>query len=402
MTYDEALKSEKVIFPDYKDSILNLSNSILKHFGIKPEHETLEEADVILSRNYNHVVVILLDGLGMNILNHNLTMRDFMRRHLLKDYSAVFPPTTTASTTSFLSGLSPIEHGWLGWDMYFEQEDKTVTCFTNNLQHSEQAAADYNVAQKYLPYENIIEKINKTNKAKAYGIFPFGSEPYPELYKWIDAIRKTCRGDKKTFTYAYWENPDAQLHLDGVDSNSIYKIVKELNSAMIDLCESLKDTVVFITADHGHTQIWNDFLEDSYPDFTKMLTRPTSIEQRTVNFFVKPEYKDVFSAEFNKHFGDDFVLMTKQEALDKNLFGDGTPNPNMTGLGDFVAAATSPRTLVWNKKCKNFKSHHAGLTENEMRIPLIWYETKNRKLGMIIYYTIIGLLIFFLGYIIFV
>ncbi len=111
-------------FPDYTDSILNLSNSILKYYGIEPFHETHPGADYLLSKNFPHVVVILLDGLGMNILERNLTYRDFLRRNLYSDYSSVFPPTTTSSTTTFLSGLSPVEHGWLGWDVYFKQEDK--------------------------------------------------------------------------------------------------------------------------------------------------------------------------------------------------------------------------------------------------------------------------------------
>ena len=44
---------------------------------------------------------------------------------------AVFPATTTASTTSVLSGKNPNEHGWLGWDLYFKEFDKTISIFPN-------------------------------------------------------------------------------------------------------------------------------------------------------------------------------------------------------------------------------------------------------------------------------
>ncbi len=219
---------EEVTLPDYNKSILNLSCSILKHFGIEPEHNTLAEADAVLSKNYKHVVVILLDGLGMNILQNHLYYKDFLPRNLLTDYSSIFPPTTTASTTTFLSGKSPIEHGWLGWDVYFEQEDKTVTCFQNTLKNTNTKAADYNIARKYLPYENIIEKINKTGQAKANIIFPFGPEPYPNLDDWINAVKKSCNSKEKTFTYAYWENPDHTLHYQGTKSNDVTKIIEDL------------------------------------------------------------------------------------------------------------------------------------------------------------------------------
>ena len=127
------MQKNQIVFPDYNNSILNLYCSILNHFGAKSHHSTLSCADQILCKNYKNVVVILLDGLGINILEKHLKPNDFLRKHFLCEYSSVFPPTTTASTTTIMSGLSPIEHGWLGWDVYFEQEDKIVTCFKNTL-----------------------------------------------------------------------------------------------------------------------------------------------------------------------------------------------------------------------------------------------------------------------------
>lgn len=391
----EALKNENedAFFPDYKNSILGLSASILQYFGVKPEHETFPPADEMLSRKYKHVVVIILDGLGMNILEQNLHFKDFLRRHLLTDYSSVFPPTTTASTTSFLSGKSPVEHGWLGWDVYFGQEDKTVTCFKNTIQGTSEQAAPYNVAEKYLPYESIIEKINKTGTAKAFSVLPFGENAQTDLYKWVETIRKTCKTDQKTFTYAYWANPDTELHQKGTKSNDIEKLVRELNEKITYLCEETPNTLFFITADHGHTDIRNDFLQENYPDLANMLLRQPSVEPRALSFFVKPEFLQDFPKKFKQSFGHDYILLTKQEALDIELFGPGKPNENLTGIGDFVAIATGQKTLLWNKNQTQFKSHHAGITKNEMRIPLICYKNRPRHIGLIIYYCLIAAVI---------
>lgn len=386
-------------YPDYEESIMNLSCSIQNYYGIEPLHKTLPQVDEILSHNHKHVVVILLDGLGMNILEDNLTYHDFLRRHLLTDYSSVFPPTTVASTTSFLSGKSPIEHGWLGWDVHFEQENKTITCFHNTLQGTTEQAAEYNIPRKYLPYKNIVEQINEAGTAKANLIFPFGPEAHSELYDWIGAIKKSISQEGKTFTYAYWENPDHLLHQLGNKDRDVEKVIRDINAALVELCENAKDTVFFITADHGHTAIQNVFLEEDYPNIFNMLERQTSIEPRAISFYVKPEYKDVFADEFNKYFGNDYVLYTKEQILKEQLFGDGEPNKNLTGIGDFVAAGISHKTILWNKKQKKFRSHHAGLTKEEMRIPLIWYETKPKKPFLFWYYTVVGIVIFFLIYI---
>lgn len=391
---------EKIVYPDYNNSIVNLACSIQNHYGIKPKHPTIPQVDEILSRNYRHVVVILLDGFGLNIMNKHLYQMDFLNRHVLMEYSSVFPPTTTASTTSMLTGLTPIEHGWLGWDLYFEKEDKSVTCFTNTLQNSSDKAADYSVANKYLPYETIVDQINKTEKYKAYMVMPPVNPEFRDLSKWTYEIRKNCRKKERNFTYAYFENPDNQMHSDGTGANSVHSIIEELNATIDGLCEMSKETVFFITADHGHTDIQNSYLCD-YPEITKMLERPFCIESRAASFYVKPEYKNQFPEEFNKHFGEDYILFTKQEALDKAIFGPGFAHENLTGLGDYLAVATTSRTLVWDKNCKSFKSHHAGMTEDEMKIPLIWFENKPNKAGIISYYTVISLIIGFIFYILF-
>ena len=155
--------------PDYDNCLVNLSNSMLNHFGAKISAPTLKMADVLLKKNYKNVIVLLLDAMGISVIEQHLKPDGFFRSHLAGSYSSVFPPTTVAATTSVLSGLYPNEHGWLGWDMYFPELDKNVTVFTNTDQLTEGEdgnpkdfvpAADYNVAFKYTPYKNIITRIN--------------------------------------------------------------------------------------------------------------------------------------------------------------------------------------------------------------------------------------------------
>lgn len=384
-------------FPDYDECIVNLSNSILKHYGVPVENKTLPLADSILEKNKKHVVVIILDGLGVNILENHLHYRDFLRRNLICEYSSVFPPTTTAATISFLSGKYPIEHGWLGWDVYFEQEDKTVTLFTNKIQGTENSASEnYNVPYKYLPFESIIEKINKTQNAKAYEVVPYGNEARANLDDWAETVKKHCRKNERNFVYAYWGDPDDALHRYGTKSDEVSKIVKQLNAKMLYLCESCPDSTFIITADHGHTDIRNEILCQDYSDLAQMLIRKPSLEKRALSFFVKPEYMQEFPKEFAKQFGADYVLFTKQEALEKNLFGPGKENANLTGIGDFIAVAFTDKTLIWDKNDKKYRSHHAGLSAKELKIPFISYEYKPDRSGYFVYYGLVAMLVAFL------
>ena len=77
------MQKNQIIFPDYNNSILNFSCSILNHFGAKVHHNTLPYVDSILKKNFKNVVVILLDGLGINILEKHLKPNDFLRKHFL-------------------------------------------------------------------------------------------------------------------------------------------------------------------------------------------------------------------------------------------------------------------------------------------------------------------------------
>lgn len=392
---------EDLVLPDYNNSLLNLSCSILNHYGIASDHSTLPAADELLAKNYKHVVVILLDGMGINVLEKNLYYKDFLRRNLLTEYSSVFPPTTTAATTAFLSGKTPVQHGWLGWDVYFEKEDKTVTCFTNTIQDSTENAADYNVVRKYFPYETIADKINKKGTAKAKLIFPFGPEPHSELDDWCNAIKNECKQNEKTFTYAYWENPDHLLHKYGSKSTEVSKCMQELNEKLTYLCQSCKETLFFITADHGHIDVMNHDLYKETPKLADMLIRKPCIEPRAVSFYVKPEYIEEFPKEFNDHFGESYVLYTKEEAFQNQIFGPGFAHENLTGVGDYVAVAYKADTIAWNEKGMKFKSHHAGMSKQEMKIPLIAYEPKPFKPGIVIYYGLIALAIITLAIILF-
>ena len=81
--------------PDYNNCIVNFSNSILKYYGIKEYHQTLGAVDRIISKNYHNVVVIILDGLGMDALNHHLKPDDFLRKNLYTGISSVFPSSAS-------------------------------------------------------------------------------------------------------------------------------------------------------------------------------------------------------------------------------------------------------------------------------------------------------------------
>ena len=369
-------------YPNYDRSILSIASSVLNHFGVKDcQHKTLPEFDKLLEKDYKNIIVILFDGLGTSSLNYHLKENDFLRKHHITDISSVFPSTTVAATTSILSGYSPLECGWLGWDLYFEEIGENVAVFKNTLQRNGEPAAKYNVAHKYIPYKNVMQRIEKVKGRKsAYCVAFFSKYRVKSVEDICKTIYKLSKKRKKKYIYAYWHQPDGAMHGHGVTSSEAHKEILHINSEVEKLCGKLKDSLVIITADHGLCDSVNLFLED-YPELYDMLKIPPSIEPgRAMSLFIKDGLQEEFKKEFNRLFGDSFRLMTKEEVFSENILGFGTPHPRTSGfVGDFLAIATTEKTLFTAREEHEFVGVHAGLTEEEMSVPFIAIETEKRK-----------------------
>ena len=360
--------------PDYNNCIANLANSILMKFGIDEGRKTLHLLDPYLEREYENIVVILLDGMGKSIIEHNLSQDGFFRTHLAGTYSSVFPPTTVAATTSIMSGLEPCESGWLGWDCYYPQIDKNVTVFLNLETGTENQAAEYNVAWKFCGYENIASKISAAG-GKAYNVAPF-VEPFPDSFEKICAqIKNLCETPGMKYIYGYWNEPDGTMHRKGCYGQEAKHVLLQLEKQVQQLFDELKNTLIIVTADHGHMNSKGAALAD-YPRIMECLVRLPSIEPRALNLFVKENKKEQFEYEFRKAFGDKFLLWTKQKVLDTHLFGMGKEHTYFIDmLGDYLAIAINDLSIYnTREEADHFIGVHAGLTEDEMTIPLIVIE----------------------------
>ena len=371
--------------PDYDNCLVNLSNSILKYFGAETSAPTLKIADKLLDKEYRNVVILLMDAMGVSILEKHLEPGGFLRSHVAGNYSSVFPPTTVAATTSVLSGLYPDEHGWLGWDVYFPELDKNVTVFTNNEQCVEAdegtaecpkmkeivPAADFNAAFRYCPYKNIITKINEAG-GKAYASMPF-MDPFPQdLDSILDRVESLCAEPEKKFIYAYWSEPDHTMHLTGPDSNETHDLMISLEKKLEEFSSKLQDTLLIITADHSQIECKNHVLKD-YPEIVNCLVRMPSIEPRALNFFVKDEYKKDFPDIFRKYFNDSFLILSKEEVIEKKLFGTAKEHVLFRDmLGDYLAISVAEDTIFLTyEEAACMPGGHAGFTKEEMIIPLI-------------------------------
>ena len=360
----------KILYPDYDNCIANLACSVMKHFGVQPPNPTLPLADRLLSeKRYKNIVVLLLDGMGRNIIEANLAPDGFFRRNLAGTYSSVFPPTTTAATTSIDSGLFPVQTAWLGWTGYFPEVGRNVVYFLNQDFDTDERVEGESIAWKYLPYKDICSAIRETG-AGAHFAAPF-REPFPEDFGAVcREVERLCGEAGEKYIYAYYHEPDNTMHRKGCFCERSKLVLGDIELMTEELSERLSDTLLIITADHGHIDSPKRVVTD-YSDIMECLVRMPSIEPRCLNLFVKEGMEDRLKAAFAEHFPDTFLLMSKKEYMERELFGRGTPHPRFDEMtGDYLAIAVGDISL-YNKSSKNFVANHAGLTEDEMIIPLI-------------------------------
>lgn len=361
-------------FPPYFEPdhcLMNLSNSIAASFGLQIFHPTLSLVDSFLGKRRNNVVILLLDGFGRNILEKHLPKNCFLRNHLVEYYSSVFPPTTVAATTSLLSGKFPIEHGLLGWDLYFPKEDKNISVFPNKISGTDEIAAPYNVAQRYYSYDSLLERIQRVG-GQAF-ISASYEKDHPNLADILKRVENFCNLPGRKFIYAYYENPDGIEHWRGIDSPELVAELKRIDEQVENFASKLKDTTLIITADHGHINIQGENLSE-HPELTECFIRPPSLEARATNFFIREDKREEFVRLFHEIYGGkDFLLLEMREVLSQELFGLGIPHSLLEStLGDFLAVALEDKALFINGT--DFVGHHSGWTREEFEIPLIVVE----------------------------
>ena len=358
------LKKE-IIKPNYDNSLINIIDSIKSNYGKTSKYKIDNN---IFDKQYKNTVILILDGMGKNILDEFAKRypNNFLSKHLYTYLTAIYPSTTACATTSIKSGLLPIETGWSGWANYFKEVDKDLVLFNGTDYYTGQ---NYNInAYTVLPYKPYFETLNIK-----------GTYVEPDFslnnHKLEDVLSKCLSNFTKGIQtmYVYDTEPDGMLHKLGTLNNEIYKTLNKYSKQIEKFYKRLpSNTLLLISADHGHIDSTNiKFYLDEY--LYSMLTRKPTNDSRCLTFKVKENKKDEFKSYFESIYSNVYDLYSKDEFLDAGFMGQSETMPSRLSdfLADFVAIAKTDYTFALKEKTLEMKSNHAGITGEEMIIPLI-------------------------------
>ena len=361
------------ILPDFENSNLNISATLAEFLGVPNKNKTIKILEDELKKNYKNIVFICFDGLGINPININLRKDSFLRKNIKQNLMSTFPSTTTNATTSLLTNKLPLEHGWFGWSLHFDNINKNINIFLNTdswtnekveIKQSPLMDKDY-----YFYHTNTDYCINS--------IFPHFVEVkdksknnvYLTCDEFFNYIKNICNKKEKQFIYAYYPDPDSTMHVQGVTSFITKSVIEDIDRRMEELYNSTKDTLFIVTADHGQVDI--DGYVEIYKDeeIMEMLEYYPFLEARAACFKLKKGMENKFEEVFTNKYGEDFVLFKSKELIEKGYFGNVGDKAFL--LGDYIAIGTyTHKQMLLTPVGPKFKGHHTSLTE-EMVVPLI-------------------------------
>lgn len=390
------------ICPNYEhDSIVNVPHlvvdTLLKKTSVQQP-----------SASADRVILLVIDALGWNLYQQQV---DWLKQ-LLGDpvfenrLLSTFPSTTAVATTSLRTGLTPAQHGMLGYRMflrelgvagqmiefspaYNRQPDDLVRAGLKPELFVKEQALTQTLAENGIPTftfkeQNIIH--SSLSKIHDQGVLESkGFVTFADMCVQIKQLLEK-KANEPMYLYAYWPAIDTLSHIHGWTHESIgaefRTIFRQLLHELIEPLspEARHHTQLWITADHG--QMIVDPMQQidlmAHAQLQNKLIMPPVGDTRLAYLYAKQGEVETAVHYINHQLGDSLFAISTTEAIHSGLFGQAPFHPAFRDrVGDIVVLAKEGATMFSSFESKtawNVKGWHGSLTKDEMQVPLVAYK----------------------------
>jgi hypothetical protein len=378
-----------VIVPDYRGgSIVNLMASIAQALGaempIYPPLRSLS-SESLASRS---IALVMIDGLGHDYL---LAQRPggALVKHLQGRMTTVFPATTAAAVTTFLTGLAPQQHAVTGWFTYFRELGTVLAPLPYRPRCG---GARPSVAARLLfahvpifdrlsaachvvmPEHIVRSEFNSAHQGRAQ------PHAFARLGQMFQAVARIVRrGAGRNYIYAYWPELDRLAHEHGIASREAAAHLAQIDAAFGDFIASIEGTgtTVIVTADHGFIDALPEQAVEleAHPELGRTLALPLCGERRAAYCYVRPDCAARFKDYVRTHLEERAEVRASEELIELGCFGLGPPHPRLhERVGDYILLMKGSAVIKDWLLGETRYSHvgvHGGTTPAEMYVPLI-------------------------------
>jgi hypothetical protein len=328
------------------------------------------------------VVLLVLDGLGANEIA--------ARPEILRELSAmegtpittVVPSTTATALTSIATGLTPAQHGVLGFRMLVDDEVLNVLRWQTQSRHLPDPFAvqrhDAFLGRPVPAVTRLEFRDSGFTQAHLRGATFVG-------WKTVATLVEHCRrlsGAGEKFVYAYYPGVDEVAHAYGLHDEFFERELAAADLLVGNLLDALpSDTALLVTADHGQVHLeaesWIE-IDELHP-----LIAVQAGDGRFRHLHARKGAAPELLAAAHARFDDVAWVVSRRELLEAGWIGPGATGTVPGRLGDVVLAARDAVAFVDPAlpRERTLRSAHGSLTPDEMWVPLLAARGRARRSG---------------------
>jgi predicted AlkP superfamily pyrophosphatase or phosphodiesterase len=339
----------------------------------------------------------MIDGLGYNLIKNLLvdcSANSLLSGSRLEKISTIYPSTTVSVITSFETGLTPAEHGMVGWDVYSKEHGMVLTPFRDSPTISRKFSLYEAGIRTIIPGPKLFERAAEKDKIliiteKKINTFNFSKirnctcESYAVKHDMLVKIRDAVSKDKYDFIYVYHSLIDSLEHAYGPSSevvrHSVSSLFTEMNRVLLPTIVK-SDYNLIITADHGQIDTRKLITINGKSEIMDYLSGPPWGDARVKYMNVSRGMDAELRKHFERKYGDKFLLVDSDSAIRSGIFGKKKISSAFRyRFGTHIAIAKGKDAIdyeypYWMPHKKQFKrGTHSGLSADEMEVPLIVY-----------------------------
>jgi hypothetical protein len=382
--------------PDYQgQGIVNLMASLQDGLGGgESRYAPLARLTPEQVRNHRQVLLLIIDGLGLNYLRAHPEAA-CLHEHLLGGITSVFPPTTAAAIPTFLTGEAPQQHGLTGWHIYFRELASVLAVLPGRSRYGGRGLSESGIdARRLLTPRPFSERIS----VDSYTLSPafiadsdfnraYLGRAQSVAFRGLSELMQQCtellRTPGSKYLYAYWPELDSLGHRFGIHSEEARAHLLELDRAFEQLLDSIRgnDTLVVACADHGQIDPREDHRIDlgNHPALEECLVLPLCGETRALYCYLRHGHTQDFDAYLQGELAEVADCFPSAALIESAWFGHGEPHPQLVNrIGDRVLVMKEDYVLKdWLPQEKRYEmvGTHGGLSQDELWVPLIVAES---------------------------
>lgn len=330
-------------------------------------------------------VVVLLDGLGLELLRARSGHAPYLRSLLAKAQgqsgTAGFPSTTATSMGTFGTGLSPGRHGLVGYvvrdparDVLFNELDwingpNSLAWQPHSTAFEIAGRAGVDVTMVGAGYFDG----SGLTKAALRGAKVLSSYRLSER---VDLTLAAVRGKGRSLVYLYWGDIDRIGHTTGCASLQWVEELERVDAELARLAGALPPGVsLTITADHGMVDVpFEDRLDLAADPELAAGVHLTGGEPRALQLYTVPGAADDVATTWRERFAETAWVLTRDEAIAAGLFGR-VDTAVRDRIGDVLVAMRSTGCVYDSRTIKpvllELVGQHGSLTDAELLVPVL-------------------------------